>query len=304
VISSDKSVSSMFERAYASGRGELIEAVPSADVLFSFAVPEEAILKADNLKWLHFASAGVEKSIGPALASRKIKVTCSRGIHAKTIAEYVMMQVLAFSKNLPKALEFQSAHKWSFEELLPGKFDLEGKTIAIIGLGSIGRRVARIARAFDMRVIGTVNKLRRIGSVDRVYPASGMDKCIALADFVVLSAPLTESTYHLMGEKQFDIMKQDAFLINIGRGKLIDEAALVSALRSRKIAGAALDVFEIEPLPADSPLWDMDNVNITPHYSGMAEDLWEKVARLFCENAKRFRSCKRMLGIVNIQEGY
>jgi phosphoglycerate dehydrogenase-like enzyme len=188
--------------------------------------------------------------------------------------------------------------------LLSGKFDLEGKTVAVIGLGSIGRRVARLAKAFDMKVIGTANEPRKIKHVDRVFPRSKLMQCLEAADFVVLSTPLTEETFHLIDREELAAMKPTAFLINIGRGKLVDEAALVKALEKKRIAGAALDVFDFEPLPASSPLWAMENVSITPHYSGMAEGLWVKVTELFCENAKRYKDGKRMLGVVDRKKGY
>ena len=303
-ISANATVSLMCDRVYTSGKADLIKQIQSADVLFSFAVPEEAINIGANLKWIHLASAGVEKSLTPHLMASKIKLTCSRGIHANTIAEYVLMQILAFSKNIRKAYEYQAKHQWRFEELIERRFDLEGKTIFIIGLGSIGSRVAKLAKAFDMNVIGSVNKIRKIKNVDKVYPTSRLKECLAHSDIVVLSTPLTEKTYHLIGKDQLAVMKESAFLVNIGRGKLVDEAALIAALKAKKIAGAALDVFETEPLPPDSPFWDMENVSVTPHYSGMAEDLWRKVANRFCENAIRFVNGKRMLGVVNKKEGY
>ncbi len=299
-----KAASGLFDREYMKSREELIEKIPSADVLLSFAVPEEAIRRAERLRWVHFASAGVEKSLSPALREKSIKLSCSRGIHASAIAEYVMMQTLAFAKNLRRAYHFQDKRQWRFEELLGGMFDLEGKTLTVIGLGSIGRRVAKLAQAFDMRVIGTVNNPRKIRFVDKVYPPAKLSECLKRADIIVLSVPLTEKTRHLLGAEQFTLMKQNALLVNIGRGKLVDERALIEALKAGRIAGAALDVFETEPLPADSPLWDMANVSVTPHYSGMAEGLWEKVGNLFCENAVRFRDGRRLLGIVSKEKGY
>jgi phosphoglycerate dehydrogenase-like enzyme len=303
-IARDRVVSGMFDRTYIMSREELLREIPLADVLFSFVVPDDVMARAANLKWLHFASAGVEKSLGPALRAKKIKISCSRGIHAGTIAEYVIMQMLAFSKNLRKAYQFQDKRQWQFESLTKDRFDLAGKTAAIIGLGAIGLRIARLAKAFDMRVIGTVTKPRKLSYVDKVYSPVKLDECLKEADIVVLSAPVTERTLHLIGAHELSTMKSSAYIINIGRGKLIDEKALIAALDSKKIAGAALDVFDTEPLPQSSPLWAMENVSITPHYSGMAENLWEKVAARFCENAIRFKDGKRLIGTVNIKKGY
>jgi phosphoglycerate dehydrogenase-like enzyme len=298
-------VSGMFERKYVMSRDELLSEAPSANVFFTFALPEQAVSAADNLKWVHFASAGVEKSLNPTLLARKdVKLSGSTGIHAATIAEYILMMMLAFSRNLRKAYQFQEKHEWHFEDLIQGKFDLEGKTVGIIGLGSIGLRVARLAKAFEMKVIGTVNRPRKLPYVEKSYSPSKLDIILKQADFVVLSAPLTEETFHIAGEHEFSIMKSNAYLINIGRGRLVDEEALIAALQAKKIAGAALDVFEHEPLPADSPLWEMENVSVTPHYSGMAEDLWSKVAQRFCENAIRFKQGKRMIGVVSRKKGY
>jgi phosphoglycerate dehydrogenase-like enzyme len=303
-ISADRAVSAKFERVYISSKAELLEKIASADVLFSFAVPEAVIKTGTDLKWIHLASAGVERSLTPALLASKIKLTCSRGIHANTIAEYVIMAVLAFSKNLRQAYAYQGRHEWRFEKLIESRFDLEGKTICIIGLGSIGSRVAKLAKTFDMHVIGAANRARKIRNVDKVYPAGRLKECLAHADIVVLSAPLTDKTYHLIGRNELAVMKKNAFLVNIGRGKLVDEPALIAALKEKRIAGAALDVFQTEPLASDSPFWDMENVSVTPHYSGTADDLWGKIAALFCENAIRFISGKRMLGIVSKKKGY
>jgi D-2-hydroxyacid dehydrogenase (NADP+) len=303
-IARNRVVSGMFDRTYVKSREELLREIPSADVLFSFVVPEIAMERAENLKWLHFASAGVEKSLGPALRKKKLKLSCSRGIHAATIAEYIFMQMLAFSKGLRQAYRFQEKREWQFEALTQGRFDLERKTVAIIGLGSIGLRLAKLAKAFDMRVIGTVSNPRKLSHVDKVYPPTKLNECLKQADFVVLAAPVTEKTFHLIGETGLSLMKSTSYLINIGRGKLIDEIALIKALQSKKIAGAALDVFEAEPLPHNSPLWGMENVSVTPHYSGMADDLWKKVAARFCENAIRFKDGKRLVGTVSLEKGY
>ncbi|HBZ00624.1 MAG TPA: D-2-hydroxyacid dehydrogenase, partial [candidate division Zixibacteria bacterium] len=212
--------------------------------------------------------------------------------------------MLAFSKGLRQAYRFQEKREWQFEALTQKRFDLEGRTVAIIGLGSIGLRVARLAKAFDMRVIGTINAPRKLAYVDKVYPSTKLNECLKQADFVVLSTPVTEKTFHLIGKTEFSLMKPTSYIINIGRGKLIDETALIKALLSKKIAGAALDVFESEPLPQDSPLWEMENVSITPHFSGMADNLWEKVAARFCENAIRFKVGKRLIGAVSLEKGY
>lgn len=303
-IARNRAVSAMFRRRYIMSRSELMREMPSADVLFSFGVPEEAIAIADNLKWLHFASAGVDRSLNATLLAKRIRLSNSRGIHAAAISEYVIMQMLAFSKELRKAYRYQDKHEWKFEELTNGKFDLDGKTVGIIGLGSIGLRVARVAAALGMKVVGTVNAPRKMLYVYKVYAPSKLDELLRQSDFVILSAPLTEKTLHIIGKHELSIMKANAYLVNIGRGKLIDEQALVAAIRSKKIAGAALDVFEREPLPADSPLWGMKDVSVTPHYSGMADDLWVKVAERFCENAIRFRDGKPLIGAVSRVKKY
>lgn len=155
-----------------------------------------------------------------------------------------------------------------------------------------------------MNVTGTVNSVRPIKHVNRVYSKKDLLKCLSGADFIVLSTPLTNETRNLLSAREFKVMKKNAFLVNIGRGPLINENDLIKALKSRRIGGAALDVFEKEPLSPDSPLWSFDNVHITPHYSGMAEDLWVKVANLFCDNAIRFRGGKRLIGSVSLEKGY
>jgi phosphoglycerate dehydrogenase-like enzyme len=197
----------------------------------------------------------------------------------------------------------QEAKKW--ERITPS--GLRGKTAGIVGLGHIGREIARLSKAFGMRVVATRRGAKHVGTmryVDAVYPAARLPELLAESDFVVLSLPYTPETEKIIGEKELGMMKPSAFLINIARGGVVDEEALIRALEEKRIAGAGLDVFSIEPLPADSRLWGMKNVIVSPHMSGNMDDYIERATDLFVRNLGRYLEGKRMLTVVDKKKGY
>jgi phosphoglycerate dehydrogenase-like enzyme len=211
--------------------------------------------------------------------------------------------ILMFAKGMPLCFRMQQKHEW--QRYMPHL--LYGKTVGIMGLGHIGSEVARLSRAFGMKVIATRRSAKKPGkarNVDLLLPQSQVRKMLAESDYVVLALPLTPETRHIIGEAEFASMKPGAFIINIGRGSLIDENALIRALDDKKIAGAGLDVTAPEPLPKESRLWDMENVIISPHVSGGMEDYTGRATALFCENLRRYINGKKLINIIDRKKGY
>ncbi|MBN1955806.1 MAG: D-2-hydroxyacid dehydrogenase [Anaerolineae bacterium] len=264
------------------------------------AVLEQLVLGAPNLRWLHTISAGVEHVLFPELIASDVVVTNARGIFAPQIAETVVAYVLAVAKHLPRFFAQQQEHRW---EVIPLQ-ELGGRTVGIVGMGGIGAAVARRCRAFDMRVIGLRKHPRPTAWADAVLPASRLHDLLAQSDFVVVTTPLTRETQGMIGRSELAAMKPDGWLINVARGGVVDEAALIAALRGGEIGGACLDVFAEEPLPMYSPLWDMPNVIITPHNSWSSPQLERRAVDLFLENLQRYVGGESLLNIVNKQAGY
>jgi phosphoglycerate dehydrogenase-like enzyme len=251
----------------------------------------------------------VHQLIFPELASSNVLVTNSREVHGPVVAEYVLALIFALAKKIPQAAIFQQKRVWGQEAIWndgPRPREIGGATLGLIGVGSIGRRVARMASALGMRVIAIREHVEKgiPEGVEAVFSPADLDQLLAQSDYVVLAAPLVAATRNLINADRLAVMKPDACLINVGRGAQVDEAALLEALRSRRIGGAALDVFECEPLPADSPLWSADNLLITPHTAGLTEKLWQRHYDLFSENLRRYFAHQPLLFLVDKQKGY
>ena len=292
---------------------------PDVNVLYTLS-GDFPLASAPNLGWVQTHSAGVEHLAGTELWASDVTITSMNGIHAAPIAEYVLLQILAFAHHMPRMLRFQARGEWAphrWEAFAPR--DVRGQTVGLIGYGAIGREVARQAQALGMRVVALKRNLddRRyrgwpqpgVGDPEgvipeRFYPPEQLRDLLAEAHFVVVSAPLTPATRHLIGAPELAAMRRDACLINIARGGLVDQAALVEALRQGHIAGAGLDVFEPEPLPPDSPLWAMENVVISPHVAGFTPHYDEWATDLFAENLRRFLSGEALFNRVDRERGY
>jgi D-2-hydroxyacid dehydrogenase (NADP+) len=273
------------------------------DVLFGLRFIPGLIKRSPRLKWIQTMSAGVENILSTEVVDSRVVLTNVSGIHTVQITELVLGMILAFSKHLPQCLENQKKKKW--ERFAP--VILRGKTLGIVGLGSIGTGIARAGKNLGMRVVGTrrsIKAARRTRYADMVYPGDQLDRLLEESDYIVLALPYTPQTDRIIGEKELAKMKPSAFLVNIGRGRTVDEDALVSALQEKRIAGAGLDTFAIEPLPAASPLWEMPNVIITPHVAGTAEDYLVKATDIFCENLKRYLEGRRLINVVDKKRGY
>jgi phosphoglycerate dehydrogenase-like enzyme len=277
------------------------------EVLFTLSLRPDQFSVAKKLKWLHCPAAAVHQFSFPEFVNSDVILTNGRDVHGPVVAEHVMALIFAMAKNLHLSARYQQKREWGQEPVWYAKPHprlIVGATLGLVGLGSIGRPVAKHASALGMRVIATRGNPEKgtVEGVEQIIPQ--MDQLLAQSDYVVLAAPVTANTEHLIGAKQLSQIKSDACLINVGRGQLIDEPALAQALREKRIGGAALDVFEKEPLPPDSPFWDMENVLITPHTAGLAEQLWEREYVIFSENIRRYLAHQPMLALVDKQKGY
>lgn len=291
---------------------QLIAQLPETEVLCSFSVPSNWRELALNLRWLQYPGAGVDglRPSGLLDAQSKVVVTSATGIHGATISEYVFGSMLMFNWNWPQMVRLQDSHLWARSAgwyNLGGR-ELAGQTLGVVGMGSIGRRIAQVGRAFGMRVLGIRRSFARGDIVDpdldRGYPPSALHELLGQSDYVVLAVPLTAETNHLIGEAELRSMKPGAYLVNVARGRVIDEQALIQALREGWIAGAGLDVAEVEPLPSNSPLYTMPNVILTPHIAGVSVHYENRLAQLFAENLRRYRSGEPLLNRFDPARGY
>lgn len=263
----------------------------------------DLIAQGPHVRWLHTASAGVDHVLTPFVREREgLVVTDSGPAFEIAISEFVLAWMLLVARRLPVLLEQQRAHQWKGVV----QQELWGQTVGIVGLGPIGRGVARRAQAFGMRTIGLRRQGEPVAHVDETLTGNdGLHRLLGESDFVVLAAALTDQTRALLGAEQLARMKPTAWLVNIARGAMVDESALVQALTSNQIAGACLDVFAREPLPPDSPLWDLPNVFIAPHNSaGRNPNLRARQQALFLENLERFARNEPLENIVDIVRGY
>ena len=282
--------------------------LPDADIAFSAAIDRSAFASLTRLKWVQSPATGVGGMLGPELIASPIVVTSARGVRAGAIAEHVMGVTIALARLQPLVLRRQAEHRWSLEEVESSGAvrTLRGRRMAIVGLGAIGLEVARLASAFGMRVSAIRRRLDLAvpAGVDEVLPPGALHELLGRSDVVVLSAPLTAETTRLIDQTALDRIKRGALLINVGRGKLVDDEAVVAALQDGRLGGAALDVFTREPLDAASPYWDLPNVIVTPHIAGAMEDYWTPLVKLFAENLRRFEKGEPLLNVVDKAAGY
>ena len=282
--------------------------IRDTDIAITWSIKPEQVRAAAKLRWIHSPAAAVHTLIFPEMVESQIQITNARDVHGPVVAEHVMAQIFALAKKIPDAVRLQQKRDWGQKKMwdeLPRVREVAGATVGLVGLGSIGRAVVRTAKALGMRVIA-VREHPEKGSegADAVFRPAQMDEVFRQADYVVLAVPFTSATSILANAQRLALMKSDACLINVGRGQLVDESALVLALRDKKIGGAALDVFPNEPLSADSPLWDVPGLLITPHTAALTEKLWERHYRLFAENLRRYLAGDSLLGVVDKRKGY
>ncbi len=283
--------------------GEFDGILAEGNVIYGHRLPRDFASRMPQLKWVQVMSAGVDRFLDTGLRQSPAILTNVSGIHATPIGEFVLEQMLMFAKGAARCFEMKQNKQW-------GRFTstvLRGKTVGVIGLGEIGREVARLSKAFGMRVIATRRSTKRetrARNVDVLLPSDGLHRVLAESDFVVIALPYTKETDSVIGRAEFEAMKTSAYIINIGRGRIIDEDAMVDALSENRIAGAGLDVFATEPLPSSSKLWELPNLHFSPHVSGGMEDYNAQATDLFCRNMERFLAGRRLFNVVGKRRGY
>lgn len=281
------------------------EALPGAEVVLAWR-PRSALLepvwdRADELEWIQSSSAGVEDLLFPALVDSHVILTNARGVFDGGMAEYVLGLILMFSKGFPGMLERQRRRVWDPRDSEPAA----GKRVLVVGVGSIGHAIGRTCSAVGMTVRGVGSEPRPGDEVfGRVIGPDGLAEACRWADYVVDVLPATAGTRHLFDDEVFGAMRPSTRFVNVGRGSTVDQSALVRAIREERLAGAALDVFEEEPLPEDSPLWELPNVIVSPHASGGAAGSREQLVELFVENLQRYLTGRPMKNVVDKERGY
>jgi phosphoglycerate dehydrogenase-like enzyme len=285
---------------------ELDALLSQADVMLGFIVSADWLDKMPRLKWLQLSSAGADRVIKAGIFNKMpdLLLTTSSGIHEIPISEHIVASILHFSRRFYRAVHNQPLHKWE-RVTADEAYD---HTVCFVGYGPIARRAAVLCKALGMRSVAVRASLLEqqpgFEAVERFYPLSDLNKAIAEADYVVIAAPHTPASDKMKGPAQFAAMKSSAVLVNISRGALVDETALTKALEEGKIAGASLDVFEQEPLPESSPLWDLPNVLITPHNAGSNPSYDKRVVELFCDNLGRYLRGEMLRNQVIKERGY
>ena len=277
---------------------EAAGAIADAEILYAWKFPPHLYAKAGRLKWLQVMGAGVDWALVPELPP-SVQVTRAPGVFGPWMAEYVLGWCSWVTQRMKVYRDAQRQRRWD-DHVLPDR--LGDKTMAIVGLGDIGRDIARMARGLGMRVLGVTRRGRPVREAARVYPVAAMARALREADFVVLLLPLTAETRGIIGSDALAVMKSTAWLINIARGAVVNEPALLEALEQKRIAGAVLDVFDREPLPPSHPLWRMDNVVVTPHISGPSTP--DAIAPVFNDNLARYLAGRALRHVVDRRQGY
>lgn len=285
---------------------EVSRALPDADaVVGNSPLTADQLTKATRLRWLASTSAGVEKWPTEQLAERDIALTNFSGIGAPNIAEHVLAMVFTFARGLRPLFHHQDQHRWPDDATAFTTFELAEQTMGIVGMGEIGDNLARRAHGLGMRVWGVQRHPEEPPPyVERLLPSDGLGELLAAADHVVLCLPLTSATKYTMDADELAQMQQTAYLYNIGRGELINQEALIAALRGGMIAGAGLDVTTPEPLPPESPLWEMPNVLVTGHTAARTPRYWERGIELLSDNVRRFLAGEELADVVDTKAGY
>jgi phosphoglycerate dehydrogenase-like enzyme len=266
-----------------------------------FAAVPRLLAEAPSLRWFHMRWAGVPPRLAEMLAERDVILTSGSGAFGAAVAEYVVAAILGFYKRVGEMRERQARHEWWDAARLE---ELGGRTVGIIGLGDLGRSTARRLRAFDVRLLGLSRGGQPTAEVDGVYTPTSIAEFLRQLDVLVIAAPLTDETRGLIGSDNLAAMPKGALLVNVGRGPIVNEHALIEGLRSGQLGGAALEVFDSEPLDKDSPLWDMPNVSINPHVADNTDGSDRRATALFLDNLARFTRGERLRNVIDPAVGY
>ncbi len=281
--------------------------IPTADILFATKIKPDEFAGAHRLKWIHSSAVGVAPLLIPDVVKSPVIVSNSRGVHSEAIAEHAISLALAMRRGLHVAMARQAERVWAQTEISQHDVKpLSQSHLLVVGLGTIGARVAQFGAGLGMQVTGIRRHvdLAAPTGVTTVLPPDQLRTALSSADVVVLAVPRTEETRALIGRDELALMKRTAILVNVARGRLIDDDALLEALSANRIGGAALDAFQIEPLPPDHPFWTMPNVLMSPHTAAFAGDYWAPVCALFLENLARYRQGKQLVNVVDKRKGY
>ncbi len=282
--------------------------LPDTDIFVGYSLKPAQCIAAKKLQWLHSTAAGVDQLMYPELRTSGVLVTNASGVHSVPMAEHILGLLIALARRFPSAFRHQMHSHWGQQEIWDDQLrprELQGQTLLFIGFGAIGRETAKRVKPLGMKIWAVTRTGQGDPALaDRYLPATQLEEVLHQADYVILAAPETPATHRMMNAARLRAMKPTAFLINVARGTLIDEAALIDTLRRRAIAGAALDVTEHEPLPSDSPLWSLDNCVITPHISSASEFLWNRQTELLLENLERWFSGRELINRVDLNRGY
>jgi phosphoglycerate dehydrogenase-like enzyme len=294
---------------FSRSKSHLAELISTARVLFAEKLDPALLARAPLLDWVHLSVAGVERALTPELLGSPVVLTNSRGMHSHQVAEHALGLMLSLVKRLDVAARAQARHEWAYREIASTNSGLAGRSCVILGLGSIGLQIARLASAFGLRCTGVRRVVEADGAeppefLERLTDSAGLDSALRGAEFLVLALPLTPATRGLLDRRRLALLPPGAYLVNVARGALVDEQALVEALREGRLAGAALDVASVEPLPPDSPLWDQPGVLLTPHVAGNYAGDREDWARAFARNLERYLDGKPLLNVIDKQRGY
>ncbi len=289
-------------------RDEDEQELSNADVMIGWSLRPDQLRAATRLRWIYSITAAVDQFLFPELVASDVSICNAGRVHGPVVAEHAIAMVMALAKRVPSAVRYQDRRKWAMEAIWnerPRPREIRGSTMALVGLGSIGAEIAAMSSALKMRVLGIREHPERgAEGAHEVLGYDSLDTAIARADFVVLAAPQTARTNKLVDGRRLQLFKPNAYLVNVARGSLVDEAALVTALRTRQLAGAALDVFAEEPLPKRSPLWKMPQVLITPHTAFLTEKVWERHYALFADNLRRYLLGQPLIELVDKTRGY
>lgn len=291
--------------------GALAQHAPEAEIILYSGLTgagvqfREVWAHAEKVKWLHSLSAGVEKVLIPEVVASDVTLTNARGVFKRSLAEFAVFGILFHYKKGRRLVENQQAHKW--DDFSVGW--LPGKVMGVVGYGEIGRECALLAHSLGMKIFATRRRPEHSSGdpiVERIFPTEALHEMLGEIDVLLAAAPLTNETRHMLSDAEFAAMKKSAIVINVGRGPVVDEAALIRALQDKKIAGAALDVFEEEPVPPDNPLWDMPNVLISPHCTDRTDDPdWLDLSmQVFVENFDHYVKGEPLINVVDKRAGY
>jgi phosphoglycerate dehydrogenase-like enzyme len=283
---------------------EASQDLADAEIMITYGedITPDWIAKCPKLKWIQVISAGLELMPFPEIDARGILVTNARGIHKGPMAEYTLGMILMFSRRFVELYQNQQKRLWDRTIRID---ELSGQTLGIVGAGAIGSEIAKRAQAFGMHTLGVAATRREVDGVDEMFDSSGLDEVLQRSDYVVVIVPLTDGTRGLIGAREIGLMKESAVLINIARGLVVDENALLTALQEKKIRGAGLDVFVEEPLPEDHPFWGLDNVVVTPHLSSRSPKYMERAQEIFRNNLRVYKGgAGEMINVIDTKKGY